>query len=63
MTLEPTLLERVRAQFKLSCRKCGSEDVTIDYEAPSRWSEHTSDPGTLSMGCNGCKANDLLEYL
>lgn len=55
-----TLNDRVQRQFRLVCRKCGSDNVVIDIEHGYGGSEYTGpDPSTLSIGCNACHANDL----
>jgi hypothetical protein len=48
------------ARFKITCRKCGSENVVIDTCSGSPgYSEWTGgDPAELSIGCNDCKQND-----
>lgn len=58
-----TLQQIVRKQFLITCLKCGSHNTVIDFEPAHNYSELTSDPATLSIGCNACKANDLREWL
>lgn len=48
-------------RYKLVCRKCGAEDVTIHYEAEHSYSEYSGDAATLSFGCQHCD-NDLVLY-
>jgi len=68
LDLEPrvtdNLADEIRRRFKLVCRRCGSEDITIDVERGYGGSEYTgADPNTFSMGCNTCKQNDLIESI
>lgn len=47
-------------QFKLVCKKCGSENCVIDFTLAKYYSEETGwDPATLSAGCNSCEQNDF----
>ena len=58
------LSKQLQTAFKLVCRKCESENVVIDYEAPTYYSALTGyGTGTLSIGCNNCKQNDFFHYL
>lgn len=63
MTDSETLNKEIRAQFKIVCRKCGSENTVVDLEEGCSLSEHTWESGKFSMGCNDCKQNDYCEYL
>lgn len=49
-------------QFELRCRKCGSDQVVVDFEEGFNYSEHTYQPGHFTAGCNACKQNDFLAY-
>jgi hypothetical protein len=52
-------LDDFKARFKIVCRKCGGENVTLDVEEGTDYGGETGySPGTLSFGCPDCKAND-----
>jgi hypothetical protein len=60
----PTLDARVRAAFRLTCRKCGSGDVHLTFTEPEHISEATGwVSGAIGMGCNGCGKNDVYETI
>lgn len=47
-------------KFKVTCKNCGSENVVIDADPGFAGSEYTGwCEGSLSAGCNDCKANDF----
>lgn len=49
-----------RTQFKIVCRKCGSEDVVTRVELAIDYGGDTGvQPGSFSAGCNTCKQNDF----
>jgi hypothetical protein len=53
-------VEEIKAAFKLVCKKCGSEDVVLDYEGGIDYGGQTGyQSGWLSIGCNACKKNDV----
>ena len=51
--------QMIRDRFKIVCRKCGSDDTTMDVHPGIVHSERTYDPPLLTIGCNACKQNDL----
>jgi hypothetical protein len=52
--------DRLKQQFTLVCRKCGSEDVVINIEEGIDYGGQTGyQSGTISIGCNACKDNDF----
>lgn len=55
--------QQIYARFRLVCKECGSEDVTIDFDSGTVYSEYTSDPPCLTMGCKSCMKNDLILYV
>lgn len=52
-------MQAIRTKFKITCRKCDSEDVVINIEEGRQLSEVTFTSGSVSIGCNACKQNDL----
>lgn len=53
-------VKELQAAFKLVCKKCGSDNVVMDADHGFMGSEYTGwISGTLSIGCNACKQNDL----
>lgn len=57
-------LKTLQSQFKLICRKCGSDDVVMDCEEGIDYGGMTGyQEGHLSIGCNSCKQNDFHSYL
>jgi len=62
MTMEDKF-EEIRAHFKLVCKKCNSEDITIYVTDGQMGSEETGwMEGMLSITCQGCSNNDLIIY-
>lgn len=55
--------DELRARFKLSCRRCGSENIAIDMEQSYSYSENTHGGGSFRIGCNGCGQNDFYARL
>ena len=50
--------------FKLVCRKCQSEDVGLSRVEGTDYGGDTGyEAGTLAVGCNACKQNDLFIYI
>lgn len=49
--------DELRERFKITCRKCGGENIAINFE-PSRHGANTGWPGGIQIGCNDCKQND-----
>ncbi len=49
----------VHEQFELTCKKCGSKNVVIDYEEEGGYSEYTQWGSRVTIGCNDCKQNDF----
>lgn len=49
----------VHEQFELTCKKCGSKNVVIDYEEEGGYSEMTQWGSHVTIGCNDCKQNDF----
>lgn len=50
--------EELIARFAMTCRRCGSDDVVVNIEASYHYSDLTNGPGSITIGCNGCKEND-----
>lgn len=54
-------LKEFLSQFKLVCRKCGSENVVMDctpgFHGSSEYTGYCE--GSLTAGCNDCKQNDF----
>jgi hypothetical protein len=47
-------------RFKITCLKCGSENVKISGDQGWAGTDVTAgDPATLAIGCNDCKQNDF----
>lgn len=58
------LADEIRRRFKLVCRRCGGEDVSVDITEGTDYGGETGwSPGTFSMGCNTCGQNDLCESI
>lgn len=55
----PSVSEQIKAGFDMICKKCGSHDVHLRYEKEGGYSEYTQWGSSLSIGCNGCKDNDM----
>jgi hypothetical protein len=56
-------MDELCKRFKFVCRKCGSENVVMDFERGTYWSDLTgSDPDEIVFGCNDCKDNDFRFY-
>lgn len=51
--------DQVKEHFKIICRKCGSESIVIDIDGGTVYSEMSSDPPSVTIGCNNCGQNDL----
>lgn len=53
--------EAIHTAFKITCRKCGSDNVVIDFEPPLYGSEWTGcyHDGGITLGCNDCGQNDV----
>lgn len=49
----------VKEHFQLTCKKCGSTNVVINYEQEGGYSEYTNWGSSFSMGCNDCGENDI----
>ena len=57
-------IKNLREQFKVVCRKCGSEDVAINKEEGIDYGGETGyQSGSFQIGCNGCKANDWCVWI
>lgn len=57
---EVTDAQRIEAAFKLTCRKCGSENVRMDIEQGIDWGGETGwQSGHIAIGCNDCGQNDV----
>lgn len=57
------ILEEIHSRYKLVCRLCGSENIVFDCEEGIDYGGRTGfQPGWVSLGCNDCKKNDMLEY-
>jgi hypothetical protein len=58
------LLTKLFAQYAVACKKCGSTNVVFhvvegrDYGGLTGYCS-----GTTTVGCNDCKANDVIEYI
>jgi hypothetical protein len=52
-------IKELNERFQLICRKCGSLNIVVDIEEAYFYSEDTQDLGSITIGCNGCKTNDL----
>jgi hypothetical protein len=56
--------EEIKAAFKLVCKKCGSENVTLDIEQGMNYGGQTGySSGHISLGCADCKDNDVFIVL
>jgi hypothetical protein len=53
--------QKVKERFELTCKKCGSKNVVIDYQEEGGYSEHTQWGSHVSIGCNDCQENDFYE--
>lgn len=51
---------KVKKQFDIVCKECGSKEVYFDYEREGGYSEYTQWGSHVTFGCNTCKQNDLL---
>jgi hypothetical protein len=61
---EDSDIEDLRQQFKIVCRKCGSEDVAINKDDSIDYGgEAGYQVGSVQIGCNGCKANDWCVWI
>jgi hypothetical protein len=50
--------------FKLTCKKCGSDDVVLDAEDGVDYGGETGySPGQITAGCNNCKQNDVVVWI
>lgn len=54
-----TFDEFVHLHFDLTCKKCGSTNVVINYEEEGGYSEYTEWNSSVSIGCNDCGENDI----
>lgn len=54
------IIEELKSRYKLVCRKCGSENVVIDVVSEPLVCDSGYVPGSISVGCNDCKQNDML---
>ncbi len=59
--MEKSDSEEFYARFKIVCRKCGSENVTMHYEPEVSYSEGSGNSASLSWTCHD-RSNDLVIY-
>lgn len=50
---------KIKERFKIICRMCGSENIVVDIDGGTVYSEMSSDPPSITIGCNDCGENDL----
>lgn len=55
-----TAIEEMRKRFTLVCKNCGSENIAVDVTDHAAH-ESCFTEGALTMGCNNCKQNDMIE--
>lgn len=53
--------DRMKENFEIKCKKCGSEAVFINYEREGGYSEYTQWGSSVSMFCQGCQQSTYLE--
>ena len=60
MSLE-SVFEEIEKRYKLICRKCNSENVVVsEISDPINYGGETGyQSGTVAIGCNDCKQNDM----
>lgn len=52
--------QEFQRRFKITCLKCGSDDVAVTYDRGWAGTDVTAgDPVKLVIGCNTCKQNDF----
>lgn len=56
--------EKLKQQFKLTCKECGSENVSVNIEHGINYGGQTGyQEGSIQIGCNDCAENDWLVWL
>lgn len=56
--------EEIEIRFKLTCRKCNSENVRIDIEQGIDYGGETGYySGHITVGCNNCNDNDVYIWI
>lgn len=61
--MEKRDLEQIQAKYRIVCRKCGGENVLVDYEGEHHYSEHTVSGATLSLRCPDCDDEGVVLFL
>lgn len=57
-------IKKLREQFRIVCRKCGSENVAINKEGGIDYCGQTGyQSGSFQIGCNDCKDNDWYVWI
>lgn len=52
--------DELNAAFKLVCKKCGSEDVSVDIERSCDYGDASGYRcGKIILSCNSCKQNEV----
>lgn len=55
--------DRLRLHFKLTCRRCDSENVVLSSEPLCDYGGETgSSGGYVTFGCNDCQQNDFMLF-
>ncbi len=49
--------EAVHQHFDLTCKKCGSKNVVLNYEKEGGYSEYTQWGSNVTIGCNDCQTD------
>jgi hypothetical protein len=58
------LLRKLFAQYTVACKKCGSDSIVFHVVEGRTYGEWTGYcVGTTTVGCNHCKANDVIEHI
>lgn len=61
---EAEAVETIRKAFKLTCRKCGSENTAINFSRGIDYGGDTGyQAGHFDFGCNDCKDNDVFIWV
>lgn len=60
MEIDDDDFKELQERFKFVCKKCNSENVKVDITEGINYGGMTGwQPGSITIGCNRCKDNDL----
>lgn len=54
-----TEAEELVSRFKIVCRRCGSDNISLEIERGIRYGSDAHDPCYINICCEVCKDNDF----